>query len=209
MTATASWPLPGTPTTAKGSSTHQALAVCLLCMGTSSVVSVPEAPGFQLRDWCRRCGLCKPMQALREVILSTPHPTTAQCPPLSWTLLCSPHTLGMSPQLLGSIRDEHRYSRFCSQTRAVRPAHAETLPWLMGCGASGGIQTRDTQQSGRSALLEHTLLSMGIRAPRLGEFQMLAGDWGTGDFRSPSGESSATGDCGLQLSSQSLTRELC
>ena len=58
-------------------------------------------------------------------------------------------------------------------------------------------------------VLEHTLLSMGIRAPRLGEFQMLAGDWGTGDFRSPSGESSATGDCGLQLSSQSLTRELC
>ena len=110
------------------------------------------------------------MQALREVILSMPHPTTAQCPPLSWTPLCFPHTLGLSPQFLGSIRDEHRYSHFCSQTRAVRPAHTETLPWLMGCGEFGCIQTRDTQHSSRSALLEHTALAVehGHQSPQAG-----------------------------------------
>lgn len=58
------------------------------------------------------------MQALREVTLSTPHPT-AQGPPLFWTPLCSPRMLGPSPW---SIRDELRYAHLCSQTSTHRNA---------------------------------------------------------------------------------------
>ena len=72
-------------------------------------------------------------------------------------------------------------------TSAPRPAHTEMLPSLMGCGASGCIQTRDTRQSGRPALLEHIALTVehGHQSPRLGEFQMLAGGWGTGRLQEP------------------------
>lgn len=109
---------------------------------------------------------------------SPSHTPQPRVPPLSWTALCSPHTLGLSPQLLGSIRDEHRYAHFCSQTRAVRPAHTETLPCLMGCGASGCIQTRDTRQPGRPALLEHTAraLKHGHQSPQAGRVPD-AGRW--------------------------------